>query len=133
MTVALEEIDNLAGRIENLPALLDDAEKKYTGIAEILMAAGDKYQEAVTAFTESAKQNLSDHLDREAKTTVAQQSETMREIVRKTLQSEVASFQESVQDAVSDLKRSRTNRLMENGMIAVIASLLTSLIMYVLL
>ena len=60
----LGDLDTLLARVEALPALVTTAEERLTSTVTALDNAGDKYRMAITAFTEQAKTELSEYLDR---------------------------------------------------------------------
>ena len=60
----LGDLDLLLARVEALPALVDTAEERLTSTVTALDNAGDKYRMAITAFTEQAKTELAEYLDR---------------------------------------------------------------------
>ena len=60
----LGDLDLLLDRVEALPALVASAEERLTSTVTALDNAGDKYRMAITAFTEQAKTELSEYLDR---------------------------------------------------------------------
>ena len=60
----LGDLDLLLDRVEALPVLVATAEERLTSTVTALDNAGDKYRMAITAFTEQAKTELSEYLDR---------------------------------------------------------------------
>jgi hypothetical protein len=128
----LGDLDVLLARAENLPALVAHTEEKLAGTAAALEVACDKYRLAVTAFTEEAKADLTEHYDR--KTTEAIQSVTrtsaeqgalLQGAVRQAFRSEAAALGVS-----RHFRRSMCMRVLEHGVTALVASGLTAGLVY---
>jgi hypothetical protein len=134
----LGDIDGLLTRIEALPATV---EGKLASAIAALNDAGDKYRLAVTAFTDQAKADLSEYLDRKtaqatqaAAKTVEDQRAVLREIVRTAFRSEASdeavSLGAALSEAAREFRRSMWSRLMEHAVTALIASGFTAGLVY---
>lgn len=62
----LGDLDNLLTRVENLPQLIENCEARLSASAATLESAGEKYGQAVAAFTEKAKEELGDFMEKQA-------------------------------------------------------------------
>lgn len=62
----LGDVDRLLMRVEALPGALGDAEQRLAGMALALDIASDRFRDAVTVFSEQAKRELADYVDRKA-------------------------------------------------------------------
>lgn len=95
LTQAFEELDTLLGRVEGLKKGIDESGEKLARSSESLDGASDRYRLAVTAFTDQAKGELTEYLQRKAAETVSitkdQQVEAMREAAAKALSNQVIS------------------------------------------
>lgn len=137
----LGELDTLLARVEALPVLVAVAEEKLTGTVAALDDAGDKYRMAVTAFTEQAKADLTEYLDRKAvevsSKSVGEQLAAMQEAARLAFRSEAsdkaANLGLVLSEAAKDLRRSMWSRLTEHAFTALIASGFTASLVYLIL
>ena len=91
----LGDLDLLLARVEALPALLvATAEERFTSTVTALDNAGDKYRMAITAFTEQAKTDLAEYLDRKtievSSKTVEEQRAAIQEAARMAFRSEAS-------------------------------------------
>ena len=137
----LGELDTLLARVEALPALVAVAEEKLTGTVAALDDAGDKYRMAVTAFTEQAKADLTEYLDRKAvevsSKSVGEQLAAMQEAARLAFRSEASDKAENLglvlSEAAKDLRQSMWSRLTEHAVTALIASGFTASLVYLIL
>jgi hypothetical protein len=130
----LSELDTLLLRAEHLPKTIAEAETHLTSTIEALNEAGDRYRMAVTAFTEQARTELTGYLQLKASETAA-----------KTVEEQRAALQEAARVAFRHAARASTvrpdlgenqplrlshgnwGRLVEHGLIAMLASLLTAI------
>ena len=135
----LGDLDSLLTRVEALPHAIANAQAKLTGSVAGLDSAGDKFRMAVTAFTSEARGELTDFLERKAgevaSRTVDEQRAAIQEAARAAFES--AAFDKASQlvialgQAAKEFRRATLSRLLEHGLIAVVASLLTAgLVLY---
>ena len=135
----LGDLDSLLTRVETLPRTFADAEAKLTGTVSCLNSAGDQFRMAITAFTSEARGELTDFLQRKAgevaSRTVDEQRAAIQEAARSAFES--AAFDKASQlvialgQAAKEFRRATLSRVVEHGLIAVGASLLTAgLVLY---
>lgn len=132
----LGDVDELLTRAEAIPVALADAEKGMRESAAALDAAGDRYKMVVTAFTEQAKADLAEYLDRktvEAATLATRDvGAAMQEAARLAFRSEASdkatALGISLGEAAKQFHRSTWSRVMEHGVTAILASFLTVLL-----
>jgi hypothetical protein len=137
----LGDLDTLLARVEALPALVATAEERLTSTVTALDNAGDKYRMAITAFTEQAKTELEEYLDRKtievSSKTVDEQRAAIQEAARMAFRSEAsdkaANLGLVLGEAAKEFRRSMWYRLMEHAITALIASGFTVVIFYTLL
>lgn len=130
----LGDIDGLMARIEAMPAIVAGAEEKIAGTVAALNDAGDKYRLAVTAFTEQAKTELSEHLDRQqariAANTVEEQRAAIQEAARlafrKEAASEAAAFGAALAATTKEIQKARKSRLLDQLIVALVSSGITA-------
>jgi|APEBP8051072974_1049382.scaffolds.fasta_scaffold00683_9 hypothetical protein len=130
----LGDIDGLMARIESMPAIVAGAEEKIAGTVAALNEAGDKYRLAVTAFTEQAKAELSEHLDRQqariAANTVEEQTAAIQEAARlafrKEAGSEAAALGAALATATKEIQQARKARLLDQLFVALVSSGITA-------
>lgn len=137
----LGDVDGLLARVEALPALVASTEEKITDTAKALEEAGDKYRLAVTAFTEQAKADLSEYLDKKtgqaglvAIKTVEEQRGALQEAARLAFRSEAsdkaASLGLVLSEAAKDFRRSTWTRMIEHAVTSLVASGFTASLVY---
>ena len=135
----LGDLDGLLARVEALPQAVADAEAKLTGTVASLDAAGDRFRLAITAFTDQARGELTDYLERKAgevaSRTVEEQRAALQDVARSAFRSEAsdkaARLGIALGQAAREFRRSMLSRLLEHGLTALLASLLTAgLVLY---
>ena len=137
----LGELDQLLTRTETLPKTVADAEAKLASTVTVLNEAGDKYRMAVTAFTQEAREELTEYLERKASEvaakTVEEQRAALQEAARAAFRFEAteraAQLGNSLTQAAKEFRRSMGSRLLEHGITAVLASTLTAVMVLLLL
>lgn len=118
----LGDLDSMLTRIEKLPTLIENCETRLSVRAAALEASGEKYGQAVAAFTEQAKGELGDFIEKESVSSVEQLTVTIRQIMQEI--------------SLSEMERSKFGfpkyfrhllfmRLFEHSVTALIASLFT--------
>lgn len=130
----LGELDTLLARVEALPKEIASAESQVVTSVASLNEAGDKYRMAVTAFTEQAKTELTEFLQRKASEvaakTVEEQRAAIQEAARQAFRSEAsdkaAALGVALGQAAKEFRRTMLTRLLEHGFTALVASVLTS-------
>ena len=130
----LGDLDTLLARAEEIPQTIADSEARLAGTIAALDNAGDKYRLAVTAFTEEARTELTEYLQRKsaeiAVKTVEEQRAAMQEAARAAFRSEAsdkaAQLGESLSRAAQEFRRSMGSRLAEHGLTALLSSVLTA-------
>ena len=134
----LGDLDLLLARVEALPALVASAEERLTNTVTVLDNAGDKYRMAITAFTEQAKTELAEYLDRKtievSSKTVDEQRAAIQEAARAAFRSEAsdkaANLSLVLGEAAKEFRRSMWSRLMEHTITALISSGFTVGLLY---
>jgi hypothetical protein len=129
----LGEVDALLVRVEALPQAVAGAEARIVAAVLALRDAGDKYRVAVTAFTEDAKVELTQYLERRAtaitSNTAEEQRAAMQETARQAFQvaacENAATLANASEAAVKAFRGSRWSRLIEHAITAVLASGIT--------
>ena len=137
----LGDLDLLLARVEALPALIANTEERLTSTVTALDNAGDKYRMAITAFTEQAKTELAEYLDRKtievSSKTVEEQRAAIQEAAHMAFRSEAsdkaAYLGLVLGEAVKELRRSMWSRLMEHAITALISSGFTVGLLYALM
>lgn len=136
----LGDLDTLYARAERLPQAVAESEAKLIGTVTALNEAGDKYRLAVTAFTEQARTELTEYLQRKAgdiaAKTVEEQRAALQEAARAAFRSEAsdkaAQLGVSLSQAAREFRRSMGSRLLEHGITALLSSMVTAgLVLYI--
>ncbi len=132
----LDELDILLTRVEQLPTAIAEAEKRVAATTQILNEAGDRYRYAVTAFTDEAKSVLTEYVRRKAAETVMENEQCagVEDIVRRVLHAERAILAEPpnrCEKPHAECFRTRRFYLVEHGLTAVFASLVTTCLLSV--
>jgi hypothetical protein len=139
--LVLEEVDGLLARVEALPGKVAGVETQLKDTTDALVDAGDRFRLAVTAFTEQAKVELTEHLERKSgqmlAKTVEEQRTAMQEAARFAFRSEALDRAEKLAEALraasAEFRRSAWARMVENGVVALAASGVTAALVYGLL
>jgi hypothetical protein len=130
----LGDLDGLLTRVEQLPKAIAEAEARLAATSRVLNDAGDKYRMAVTVFTEEAKTTLTDYLAQKASQMAALTVEERRAIIKQAAHSAyqfqasgcVTQHQADVNRSAREDQRHRHRRLLEHGVTAALASVLTA-------
>ena len=135
----LGDLDGLLARVEALPQVIVDAEARLNWTVTSLDAAGDRFRLAITAFTEQARGELTEYLERKAgevaSRTVEEQRSALQDAALSAFRSEASEMAArlgiALSDAAKEFHRSMLTRLLEHGLTALLASLLTAgLVLY---
>ena len=126
---ALEEVDGLLVRVETLLASVSTAENSLGALQQSLTEASDQYRLAVTAFTEQAKADLTEHLQRKASqqvaATVEEQRGAMQEAARIAFRSQAAddaaSLAKTLRAASGEFQRATWARMAENLVVGLLS------------
>lgn len=135
----LGDLDGLLSRIEALPGQVAAAEEQMAATVAILDGAGDKFRLAATAFSDQAKADLAEYLDRKAQEVVArtmeEQRATMEEAARVAFQTkaagEVISLSVALRKSIDKMRRPLITRFIEHGATAILASGLTVSLLFI--
>lgn len=127
---ALEEIDAAVARIEGLGVSVGEWENRLAATSTQLAEASDKYLMAVTAFTEQAKLDVTEHIQRKGAETVRLTEEgllsAMQEAARLAFRSQASDEAEKLSDklriATKELSQNRRSRIAETAVVAISAS-----------
>lgn len=136
----LGDLDLLLARVEALPVLVFTAEERLISTVTALDNAGDKYRIAITAFTEQAKTELAEYLDRKtievSSKTVEEQRAAIQEAARVAFRSEAsdkaANLSMVLGEAAKEFRGSMRSRLVEHAITALISSGFTVGLLYAL-
>ena len=134
----LSEVDDLLRQAEILKAKLDAASKDLSLNVATLDEAGDRFRMAVTSFTEQAKAELSDHMERTAKVVLTQKADEIHMAMQKAARSAfeaqswdtAGALADRLKGAASEFRRGIWSRLIENGIVALLAGILASAMTY---
>lgn len=122
------DLDTLLTRIEKAPSALDQAEKNTLKLIEALEGASDKYRMTVTAFTEQAKTELKEYLDRKTLATVDAQRTAIQTAAREAFKIETTGIAETIAHAIQESKQSTASRRIELAAATIAASCITALV-----
>lgn len=134
----LQEVDALVSRVETLPNKVSEVDTQLKATTDALTQAADAFRMAVTAFSEQAKVDLTEHMERKAHaiTTkmVEEQHASMREAARAAFRSQVSDKAESLastlKSAAAEFNRARWARMLENGVVALLAATIAAALVY---
>lgn len=121
----LGELDDVLTRSEQLSTTIAETEVRIARTVQALDYAGEKYRQAVAAFTEDAKARLTEHTQRHV-TEVTIAAAEKQAAVRQDGGAQDASSKVASQPGVSACQASRASRLLEHGLTAILASVLTA-------
>ncbi|MVW64457.1 hypothetical protein GPY61_31525 [Massilia sp. NEAU-DD11] len=135
----LGDLDGLLTRVEQLPKAIAEAETRLASASRVLNDASDKYRIAVTVFTEEAKRTLTEYLEQKASQvgtlTVEERRAVIEDAVRYAYRihaSRSVAQHKSDRDGSASADRLPAHcRLLEHGVTAVLASVLTAALVLV--
>jgi predicted lipid-binding transport protein (Tim44 family) len=130
----LGELDTVLARAEQLPKAVADAEIRIARTVAVLNDAGDKYRMAVTAFTEQARTELTEHLQRKAleavARTVEEQRVALQDAARSAFSIEAAKHPAQLgarfDRVIGEIRCAARSRLLEHGVTAFLSSTMTA-------
>ena len=132
MAELLGDMDELLARVEALPGQVETSEQRLGQSVAALDAAADRFRVAVTAFTEQAKTELAEYLDRQASSaaekTVSEQRAALEEAARAVFRSESAVLRNALAEVSGRLQQSVVRRVLGHGVTALVAGVLVYLI-----
>jgi hypothetical protein len=134
----LSEVDDLLRQAETLKANLGAASKDLSLNVATLDEAGDRFRLAVTSFTEQAKAELSEHMERTVKIVLTQKADEIHVAMQKAARTafEAQSWDtagvlaDRLKGAAGEFSRGIWTRLIENGVVALLAGILASALTY---
>lgn len=137
-TQVLGELDELVQKTEGLRANLDAASADLLKNVATLDDAGDRFRMAVTLFTEQAKAELSDHMERSAQMVLTQKIPEIQAIMQQAARTAfeaqswdtAGALADRLKGAASEFRRGIWTRLIENGVVALVAGILASALTY---
>lgn len=137
----LDEIDDLLTRVEKLPAAIATAEKRLAATVATLDAAGDKYRMMITAFTEEAKIETTNYLEKKTcqitARTMEEQRSAMQHAARVAFEEEVfektTTLAAALRQTAKDFRQPTWSRLAEHAITALIASSFTASFIYLII
>lgn len=137
----LGDLDGLLTRVDQLPKAIAEAETRLAATCHVLNDAGDKYRMAVTVFTEEAKRTLTEYLEQKASQVATLTLDERRSIIEEAVRhayrfhasGSVAQRKSDPDRSVSPDHRGRHCRLLEHGITAALASVLTAALVLVVL
>jgi hypothetical protein len=130
----LGDVDVLLARVERVTEEIRAAERQVGATAATLNEAGDKYRLAITAFTDQAKTELTQFLQRKAgevaSKTVDEQRSAIQEAARHAFKSEASdkatALGLALGQAAREFRRSRLSWFAELTLAALLGSCLTA-------
>ena len=134
----LGELDDLVRKTESLKSNLDAASADLVMNVKTLDDAGDRFRMAVTSFTEQAKAELTEHMARSAKIVLTQKADEIHVAMQKAARSAfeaqswdtAGALADRLKGAASEFRRGIWSRLIENGIVALLAGILASAMTY---
>lgn len=134
----LGELDDLVRKTESLKSNLDAASADLVKNVKTLDDAGDRFRMAVTSFTEQAKAELTEHMDRSARIVLTQKADeihvAMQKAARTAFEAQswdtAGALADRLKGAASEFRRGIWARLIENGIVALLAGILASAMTY---
>jgi ssDNA-binding replication factor A large subunit len=134
----LSEVDDLIRQAESLKATLQAASQDLSRNVTTLDDAGDRFRMAVTSFTEQAKVELTEHMERTAHIVLTQKADeihaTMQKAARTAFEAQswdtAGALADRLKSAADEFRRGVWTRLVENGVVALLAGVLASALTY---
>lgn len=134
---ALEEVENTVSRVEALISSVSTTEQNFKEATNTLIAASDEYKLTVIAFTEQAKKAISDHVQLSAARARTEIIASMEEAATTAFKNHASekSFDlaSTLTMATLEFKRAQFSRIKEATILALVSSLLTATLVYLIL
>jgi hypothetical protein len=137
----LGEMDGLVARVEALQKSIDAADARLARTVATLNLSTDKYRNAVAGFAEQAKNDVNVHLQslatEAASKTLEDQRAAMLTAARFAFRAEVSgkatALAEVLNQSAREFRRTRRSRMIESGLAALAASVVSALAVWLLL
>ena len=133
-----EDFDTLVTKVEAVLKSSIELDRQLQATTQALDANGDRYRMAVTAFTEQAKAELSEHVQRATQIVMTQKADEIHMAMQKAARSAfeaqswdtAGALADRLKGAASEFRRGIWSRLIENGIVALLAGILASAMTY---
>lgn len=137
----LGEMDALMNRVENLQRSIDAADAKLARTVAAMNVTTDKYRLAVSGFADRAKTDVSRYLQHMANDAAAKTLEDQRQAMltaarfafRAEVSGKASALAEVLNQSAKEFRRARQARMLETGLAALAASVVSSLLVWLLL
>lgn len=131
----LGDVDRLLARVEALPQRIATAEDRLDRTAARLDEAGERFRLAITTFSAQARTELSDYLQRQAGQSAARAAAEQHAALQEAARAAFHALATSAPQATTSepIRRTAATRLLEHGVTALIASLVSSAIVLVMM
>lgn len=137
----LGEMDGLVTRIETLQKAIDATDARLARTAATLNQSTDKYRHALSTFADQAKTDVTRHLQQLASDAAAKtlddQRAAMLTAARFAFRAEVSgkatALAEVLNQSAREFRRTRRSRMIESGIAALAASIVSALMVWMLL
>ena len=130
----LGELDALTNRVEALPKQINNAQEELAHTVTALVAAGEKYRMVLTQFTDEAKTELTEFIERKAVNVASKTAEEQRaeltEVARKAVATEAEKLNITTYGATKRKPASRLDIVREHAITAAASSIVTAAIVY---
>lgn len=130
----LGELDALLHRVEALPKQMSNVEQQLARSVTALVDAGVKYRTVVNHFTEDAKTELTEFIERKAGNLIskaaAEQRAELTETARKAVATEAEKFNTLANGATTKARTSLSEKVIEHAFTAATSSIVTAAIVY---
>ena len=133
-----EDLDGMVDKMQAVQKTALESDRQLKATTAVLDDAADRFRMAVTSFTEQAKAELSDHMERSAQRVLTQKADEIQVAMQKAARTAfeaqswdtASALADRLKDAANEFRRGIWTRLIENGMIALLAGIMASALTY---
>ena len=133
-----EDLDGMLDKMEAVQKTASESDRQLKATTAVLDDAADRFRMAVTLSTEQAKAELSDHIDRTAQRVLTQKADEIQVAMHKAARTAfeaqswdtAGALSDRLKGAASEFRRGIWTRLIENGVVALLAGILASAMTY---
>ena len=133
-----EDLDGMLDKMQEVQKTVLGSDRQLKATTAVLDDAADRFRMAVTLFTEQAKTELSEHMERTAERMLAQKTDeiqlAMQKAARNAFEAQswdtAGALADRLKDAAGEFSHGIWARLIENGVVALLAGIMASALTY---
>lgn len=128
------DVQEVLDRVDAIKVEVKESEESFVATLKALDEGSDRFRMAVTSFTEDAKRELASASARATAKTVEEQRSAMQAAAREAFQREgfekVDHLRHVLDKATQELDRTRYARMIDSGIVALVAAMATAVLIH---